>query len=111
MKSSASTPRATTSKKDDKAAWAKDKSAVAKFVDQEKITYPILVDGDSLSQEYGGLDAMPTSFFVDRKGTVVAAQMGLTSEAISSPISRRLWQISESQISESRTVPGASKQL
>ena len=34
-----------------------------------------------LSQEYGGLDAMPTSFFVDRKGTVVAAQMGLTSES------------------------------
>lgn len=68
-------------KKDDKAAWAKDKSAVAKFVDQEKITYPVLVNGDSLSQEYGGLDAMPTSFFVDRKGTVVAAQMGLTSES------------------------------
>jgi len=68
-------------KKDDKAAWTKDKAAVAKFVDQEKINYPILVDGDSLSQEYGGLDAMPTSFFVDRKGTVVAAQMGLTSES------------------------------
>ena len=68
-------------KKDDKAGWAKDKAAVAKFVDQEKINYPILVDGDSLSQEYGGLDAMPTSFFVDRKGTVVAAQMGLTSES------------------------------
>jgi thiol-disulfide isomerase/thioredoxin len=68
-------------KKDDKAGWAKDKAAIAKFVDQEKITYPILVDGDSLSQEYGGLDAMPTSFFVDRKGTVVAAQMGLTSES------------------------------
>ncbi len=68
-------------KKDDKAAWAKDKAAVAKFVEQEKIDYPILVDGDSLSQAYGGLDAMPTSFFVDRKGTVVAAQMGLTSES------------------------------
>jgi glutathione peroxidase-family protein len=39
------------------------------------------VNGDSLSQEYGGLDAMPTSFFIDRKGTVVAAQMGLTSES------------------------------
>ncbi len=43
--------------------------------------YPVLVDGDSLSQDYGGLDAMPTSFFVDRNGTVVAAQMGLTSES------------------------------
>jgi cytochrome c biogenesis protein CcmG/thiol:disulfide interchange protein DsbE len=68
-------------KKDDKAGWAKDKAAIAKFVADEKVPYPILVDGDSLSQEYGGLDAMPTSFFVDRKGTVVAAQMGLTSES------------------------------
>ena len=68
-------------KKDDKAGWAKDKAAIAKFVAQEKMPYPVLIDGDSLSQEYGGLDAMPTSFFVDRKGTVVAAQMGLTSES------------------------------
>ncbi len=67
--------------KDDKAGWAKDKAAIAKFVAQQNVPYPILVDGDSLSQEYGGLDAMPTSFFVDRKGTVVAAQMGLTSES------------------------------
>ncbi len=66
-------------KKDDKAGWAKDKAAIAKFVTEEKMPYPVLIDGDSLSEEYGGLDAMPTSFFVDRKGNVVAAQMGLTS--------------------------------
>ena len=68
-------------KKDDKAGWAKDKAAIAKFVAEEKMPYPVLVDGDSISKDYGGLDAMPTSFFVDRKGTVVAAQMGLTSES------------------------------
>jgi cytochrome c biogenesis protein CcmG/thiol:disulfide interchange protein DsbE len=66
-------------KKGDKAGWAKDKAAIAKFVAEEKVTYPVLIDGDSLSEKYGGLDAMPTSFFVDRKGNVVAAQMGLTS--------------------------------
>jgi cytochrome c biogenesis protein CcmG/thiol:disulfide interchange protein DsbE len=42
--------------------------------------YPVLIDGDSLSQPYGGLDAMPTSFYVDRQGTVVAVQLGLTSK-------------------------------
>jgi cytochrome c biogenesis protein CcmG/thiol:disulfide interchange protein DsbE len=36
---------------------------------------------DKVSKQYGGLDDMPTSFFVDRKGTVVAAQVGLTSKA------------------------------
>jgi cytochrome c biogenesis protein CcmG/thiol:disulfide interchange protein DsbE len=64
----------------DKAGWAKQKAAIAKFVNEEKMPYPVLVNGDSLSKAYGGLDAMPTSFFVDREGNVVAAQMGLTSE-------------------------------
>jgi cytochrome c biogenesis protein CcmG/thiol:disulfide interchange protein DsbE len=49
-------------------------------VQQEKVPYPVLVDGDSISTPYGGLDELPTSFFVDRKGTVVATQMGLSSE-------------------------------
>ena len=34
----------------------------------------------SISQPYGGLDSLPTSFFVDRNGIVVAAQLGLTSK-------------------------------
>jgi cytochrome c biogenesis protein CcmG/thiol:disulfide interchange protein DsbE len=68
-------------KPDDKAGWAKDKAEISKFVQQEKMPYPVLVGGDSISTPYGGLDELPTSFFVDRKGTVVAAQLGLTSES------------------------------
>ena len=44
------------------------------------MAYPVLLNGDSLSQPYGGLDSMPTSFYVDRAGQVVAAQMGITSK-------------------------------
>jgi cytochrome c biogenesis protein CcmG/thiol:disulfide interchange protein DsbE len=68
-------------KKDDKAGWAKDRAAIGKFVAKMKTPYPMLLDGDRISQEYGGVDSLPVSFFVDRKGTVVAAEMGLTSEA------------------------------
>jgi thiol-disulfide isomerase/thioredoxin len=64
----------------DKEGWAHDKAAIAKFVHEEKMQYPVLIDGDSLSNSYGGLDAMPTSFFIDRNGTVVATQLGLTSK-------------------------------
>ena len=42
--------------------------------------YPILIDGDTLSKPYGGLDAMPTSFYLDRSGKIVTAQMGITSK-------------------------------
>jgi cytochrome c biogenesis protein CcmG/thiol:disulfide interchange protein DsbE len=68
-------------KSSDAAGWAKNKAAVAKFVQQEKMPYPVLINGDSISTPYGGLDELPTSYFVNRKGTVVAAQLGLTSES------------------------------
>jgi len=67
--------------KDDKAAWDKDKAAIAKSALQMHMQYPVLIDGDSISEQYGGLDELPTSFFLDRKGTVVAAELGLTSKS------------------------------
>jgi thiol-disulfide isomerase/thioredoxin len=65
---------------DDKPGWVKEKAAIAKFVKEEKMPYPVLIDGDRLSKPYGGLDSMPTSFYVDRSGAVVAVQIGLTSK-------------------------------
>jgi cytochrome c biogenesis protein CcmG/thiol:disulfide interchange protein DsbE len=67
-------------KPDDKTGWAKATAAANKFATEEKIPYPVLLDGDSISRDYGGLDNLPTSLFVDRKGLVAAAQVGLTSE-------------------------------
>ncbi|MGB6191315.1 MAG: TlpA disulfide reductase family protein [Terracidiphilus sp.] len=64
----------------DKAGWARQKADIAKFVKAEKMDYPVLINGDSLAKPYGGLDAMPTSFYVDRNGKVVASQMGITSK-------------------------------
>ncbi len=64
----------------DKEGWARDKTAIADFVQRMHMPYPVLIDGDSLSKPYGGLDAMPTSFFVDRSGKIVAATMGITSK-------------------------------
>jgi thiol-disulfide isomerase/thioredoxin len=65
----------------DRAGWAKDKAAVTQFVRQMKMPYPVLLDGDSISTAYGGVDELPTSLFVDRQGKVVASSLGLTSES------------------------------
>lgn len=64
----------------DKSAWSSDKAKVAKFVKEEKMPYLVLLGGDSLEKPYGGLDAMPTSFYVDRTGKIIGSQMGITSE-------------------------------
>jgi len=65
--------------RDNPKLFANEKKDIAKFVSAEKMPYPVLIEGDKISKPYGGLDSLPMSFFVDRKGTVVAAQMGLTS--------------------------------
>jgi thiol-disulfide isomerase/thioredoxin len=63
--------------KDDKKKMAEDKADIAKFVSNMHIDYPVLIDGDSISHPYGGIDALPTSFFVDRSGKVIASTVGL----------------------------------
>jgi peroxiredoxin len=63
--------------KDDKKMNAQDKADIAKFVSNMHIDYPVLIDGDSISHPYGGVDALPTSFFVDRSGKIIAATIGL----------------------------------
>jgi peroxiredoxin len=65
----------------DKVTWDKDKAAIEKVAQQEKIPYPVLLGGDGIAEPYGGVEDLPTSFFVNRKGIVVAAEMGLTSES------------------------------
>ena len=57
----------------DKAGWAKAETNANKFVTEMKVPYPVLLDGDSISRDYGGL--------VDRSGKIVAASVGLTSES------------------------------
>ena len=62
-------------------SWNKDKAAVQKFVQQMKMPYPVLMNGDSLAKPYGGLDDLPESFYVNRQGVVIAAQVGIDSES------------------------------
>ena len=57
-----------------------ERRGIARFVRKMQMPYPVLIDGDSISQPYGGLDVLPSSFFVDRNGNLVAEQMGVTSK-------------------------------
>ncbi len=60
--------------------FSDEKQEIARFVQKMHMPYPVLIDGGSVADSYGDLDALPTTFFVDRNGIVVAAQMGMTSK-------------------------------
>jgi glutathione peroxidase-family protein len=62
---------------DDKAALLKEKQEIADSATKLGINYPVLFDDKEVSKPYGGIDALPTTFYVDRNGKVVAATIGL----------------------------------
>jgi peroxiredoxin len=62
---------------DDKEALFKQKQEIAESASKLGITYPVLFDDANVAKPYGGVDALPTTFYVDRSGKVVAATIGL----------------------------------
>ena len=64
---------------DNKAELAKEKQDIADKASQMKINYPVLIDDADVSTPYGGIDGLPTTFFINRSGKVVASTVGLAS--------------------------------
>jgi cytochrome c biogenesis protein CcmG/thiol:disulfide interchange protein DsbE len=52
--------------------------AINPFVTQKKINYRILLGDDKTGDAYGGLDALPTTFVLDRQGRIAAVHVGLS---------------------------------
>ena len=63
--------------KDDKSKLTQEKAEIVKFASGMHMNYPVLFDGDSISAPYGGVDSLPTSFYIDRSGKVVTSILGL----------------------------------
>lgn len=53
-------------------------SAVKPFMAEHKMNYHVLLGNDSVSQLYGGVDSLPTTFIIDRDGRIaVPPHVGL----------------------------------
>lgn len=51
--------------------------AVKPYMEEHKMNYRVLLGNDSVSQLYGGLDALPTTFIIDRDGNIAYPHVGL----------------------------------
>ncbi len=58
---------------------AKDHGQIGKFTRKIGVNYPILLGSDATAKSYGGVDVLPTSFYVGRDGKVVEEAAGLIS--------------------------------
>jgi peroxiredoxin len=53
------------------------KEKVAAFVKEMGVNYTIAVDDSSVSEKYGDVEDLPTTFYIDRNGKIVEFAMGL----------------------------------
>jgi len=56
------------------------KEDVKKFVDDYKMTYPVVIDNGDLQQMYGNIRAIPTTFIIDKDGKIVERLIGMRSK-------------------------------
>ena len=56
--------------------------AISDFTHKMGINYPILIGTEKVADLYGGLDGLPTTFFLDRSGKIIDKQLGLISESV-----------------------------
>jgi peroxiredoxin len=55
--------------------------AINPYVAEKKINYPVLLANEEVSQAYGGIDALPTTFIIGRDGKVAFLHAGLIERA------------------------------
>ncbi len=55
---------------------------VLPYLRQHGVNYPVVLGEEELLQTYGGVEALPTTLILDRKGRVAVAHVGLVSKAV-----------------------------
>jgi peroxiredoxin len=61
----------------DRGGW----EAVNPYVEKTKITYPVVLGTSDVTEAYGGIQAIPATFVVDKKGNIVEQHVGSVSAA------------------------------
>lgn len=52
------------------------------FIENFKINYPVVLGDAKVVNDYGGINAIPTSFIIDQKGNIVDMHVGLVPKTV-----------------------------
>jgi len=55
--------------------------SVRPYIASHKINYRVMIGTEKMSQLYGGVDSLPTTFIVDRQGRIAAQHVGLVDKS------------------------------
>ena len=56
------------------------KSDVVPFIKNQGINYPVVYADNTVGMKYGGIEAIPTTFIINKQGKIVASYQGLYSQ-------------------------------
>lgn len=59
----------------------KDSTKIAAFVKEMNLNYVVLLGNDKVGDAFGGVDGLPTTFYIGRDGRVLSAVSGLVSHS------------------------------
>jgi peroxiredoxin len=54
--------------------------SVQPYVAKHKINYRVVIGSEVVSQQFGNIDSLPTSFVLDRQGRIAASHVGLAEQ-------------------------------
>jgi cytochrome c biogenesis protein CcmG/thiol:disulfide interchange protein DsbE len=54
--------------------------AITPYVTARKLNYRVVLGDDKTADQYGGLEALPTTFVIDRDGRIAATHVGLVNK-------------------------------
>ncbi|HEY2014391.1 MAG TPA: TlpA disulfide reductase family protein, partial [Bryobacteraceae bacterium] len=52
-------------------------TSVRPYLKEKKLNYPVVAGDQALAKRYGGIDTMPATFLIDRKGRIAASYSGM----------------------------------
>ena len=53
---------------------------VRPFTEELKLNFPVVIGNDEMAEEFGGVEALPTTFIIDKEGRIAATHQGLVSK-------------------------------
>lgn len=59
----------------------KGPSVVIPFAREHGINFPLVMGDEAIMEAFGGIEAIPTTFVIDREGRLVSRHVGVTSQA------------------------------
>jgi hypothetical protein len=85
-----------------------EKQTIMKFADDMNINYPVLQGNEAVGDAYGGVEGLPTTFYIGRDGRIAASNLGApTRGAIERNIQAALSQNDESTMGDTVAPPSS----